>query len=305
MMGEGVARLSPADKRRPLARPRARTWWRGKRFQEYFWRGVALLVVLLGAIAVLTPFMWMVSTSLKSHMETYVFKWIPAKPMFSNFPKALTALPFGRFFRNTSFITFAAMTGEVLSASAVAYGFARLRAPGREVLFLILLATLMLPGQVTMIPMYLLYNKLGWVNTYRPLIVPAYFGGGAFSIFLLRQFFMTIPLEMDDAAKIDGCFFQTYWRLILPLARPALATIAIFSFMGNWNDFMGPLIYLNDWSKFTAALGLQFYSGSAQGSGNMELMMAASLSALLPCLILFFAAQSLFIQGIVITGVKG
>jgi ABC-type glycerol-3-phosphate transport system permease component len=278
----------------------------GKRSQEYFWRGLALLLVLAGAIAVLIPFLWMVSTSLKPHMETFVFRWLPSRLQWSNFPTALSGLPFGRFFRNTAFITLAAMTGELVSASAVAYGFARLRAPYKDLLFVILLSTLMLPSQVTMIPMYLLYNKLGWVNTYRPLIIPSYFGGGAFSIFLLRQFFLTIPLEMDDAAKIDGCgFFQTYWRLILPLARPALATIAIFSFMGNWNDFMGPLIYLNDWQKFTVALGLQFFQGSALGSGNIELLMAASLTALLPCLVLFFAAQRLFIQGIVITGVKG
>jgi ABC-type glycerol-3-phosphate transport system permease component len=305
-MGQRVMRGSSGVASASVAKPRSRGVWRSKRFQEYFWRGVALTIVVLGAIAVLIPFMWMLSTALKSHMETFVFKWIPAKLMFANFPKALTAMPFGRFFRNTAFVTFSAMFGEVLTASAVAYGFARLRAPGREVLFLILLGTLMLPGQVTMIPMYLLYNKLGWVNSYKPLIIPSYFGGGAFSIFLLRQFFMTIPLEMDDAAKMDGCgFFQTYWRLILPLARPALATIAIFSFMGNWNDFMGPLIYINEWPKFTVALGLQFFAGSSVGSGSMELMMAASLTALLPCLILFFAAQRLFIQGIVITGVKG
>ncbi|MGQ9555344.1 MAG: carbohydrate ABC transporter permease [Anaerolineae bacterium] len=283
-------------------------WWQGKRFQDLFWRSLAFVVVLLGAAFVLIPFLWMVTTALKTEMETYAVppRWIPSKWMWRNFPDALRLLPFGRFYRNTAFVTFGSMVGAVLSSSLVAFGFARLRAPGRDLLFVILLGTMMLPGQVTLIPLYLLFNKIGWVNTYYPLIIPAYFGGGAFNIFLLRQFFMTIPLEMDDAAKIDGCgFFETYWRLILPLARPAVATVAIFHFMYHWNDFFTPLIYLNDLPKFTVAVGLAFFRGSGMGSGRLDWLMAASVTALMPCLILFFLAQRLFIQGIVITGVKG
>jgi len=294
-----------ARARTVLAEPK---WWQGRNFQDRLWRVVALILILFGAVVVLIPFLWMVTTALKSEMETYATppKWIPDKWMWRNFPDALRMLPFGLFFRNSAIVTFGSMIGAVLSSSLVAYGFARLRAPERDLLFVILLGTLMLPGQVTLIPLYLLFNKIGWINTYYPLIIPAYFGGGAFNVFLLRQFFMTVPLEMDDAAKIDGCgFFGIYWRLILPLSRPALATVAIFHFMAHWNDFFTPLIYLNDLPKFTVSVGLAFFRGSGMGSGRLDWLMAASVTALMPCLILFFSAQRLFIQGIVITGVKG
>jgi len=283
-------------------------WWQSKQIQQRFWRIVALIIILIGAAVILVPFLWMLTTALKTETETYAIppKWIPDRLMWNNFPDALRLLPFGTFFRNSAVITFGSMLGALLSSSIVAYAFARLRAPERDVLFIILLATLMLPGQVTLIPLYLLFNKMGWVNTYYPLILPAYFGGGAFNVFLLRQFFMTVPLEMDDAAKIDGCgFFSIYWRLILPLSKPALGTVASVHFMGHWNDFFTPLIYLNDVDKYTVSLGLAFFSGGGLSSGRLEWLMAASVVALLPCLILFFLAQRMFIQGIVITGVKG
>ena len=292
----------------PLQREALSVRWQSKRLQQAFWRIVALAIVLAGAVVVLIPFLWMLSTSLKTEIETYAFppKWVPSKLVWRNYPEVLTILPFGLFFRNTAIITFSCMFGQVLSASLVAYGFARMRAPGRDLLFVILLGTMMLPGQVTIIPLYLLFHKLGWVNTFKPLIVPSFFGGGAFSIFLLRQFFMGIPPEMDDAAKIDGCSrFGIYWRLVLPLSYPALATVAIFSFMGHWNDFFAPLIYLNDLEKFTVSLGLSFFQGGVMMTGRLDQLMAASVTALLPCLIVFFTAQRLFIQGIVITGVKG
>jgi ABC-type glycerol-3-phosphate transport system permease component len=281
---------------------------RGRRFQEAAWRSIALVMVLAGACFVLIPFVYMLSTSLKSQTETYASPpiWIPAQLQFHNFPDALKMLPFPVFFRNTMFITFTSMLGSVGTSSLVAYGFARLRSRFREPLFVVLLGTMMLPGQVTLIPVYILFSRIGWINTFYPLIVPAFFGGGAFNIFLLRQFFMTVPLEMDDAAKIDGCnWFSIYWRLVLPLARPAVATVAIFHFMGSWNDFFGPLIYLNDVRKYTLAVGLSFFQGSSMGYARLEWLMAMSLLVLMPCLILFFAAQKLFIQGIVITGVKG
>ena len=280
----------------------------GRRFQELFWRGIALVIVLAGAFFVLIPFVYMLSTSLKSQVETYASPpiWIPAELMWGNFPDALKMLPFGTFFRNTMFITFVSMFGSVATSSLVAYGFARLRSRFREPLFVVLLATMMLPGQVTLIPVYILFSMIGWINTFYPLIVPAFFGGGAFNIFLLRQFFMTVPLEMDDAAKIDGCnWFSIYWRLVMPMARPAVATVAIFHFMGTWNDFFGPLIYLNDVRKYTLAVGLAFFQYSGMSSGRLDWLMATSLLVLMPCLILFFVAQKMFIQGIVITGVKG
>lgn len=299
---------STVDRRRLPTELRSFRVWQGKRFQDLFWRTIAFLVVILGAAFVLIPFLWMVTTALKTEMETYAMppRWLPDHWMWRNFPDSLRLLPFAQFYRNTAFITFGSMVGAVFSSAIVAFAFGRLRAPGKDLMFVIVLATMMLPGQVTLIPLYLLFNKIGWVNTYYPLIIPSYFGGGAFNIFLLRQFFMTIPSEMDDAAKMDGCgFFSIFWKLILPLSRPALATVAIFHFMWQWNDFFTPLIYLNDLQKFTVSLGLAFFRGSGMGSGRLDWMMAASVTALIPCLALFFVAQRLFIQGIVITGVKG
>lgn len=226
---------------------------------------------------------------------------------WSNFRDALLnpAMPFPRFFLNTVLIVVLTVIGATLSAALCGYGFARLRFRGREPLFILLLATMMIPGQVTMIPVYILFKELHWINTYLPLIVPAWFGGGAFSIFLLRQFFQGIPYEMEEAARMDGCSpLQTWWRIILPLSFPALATIGIFTFMGAWNDFMGPLIYINDTSKYTLALGLNLFKGQ-YGTDTPQLMMAATLVVLMPVLVLFFFAQKQFIQGIVISGVKG
>ncbi|AZR73251.1 sugar ABC transporter ATP-binding protein [Anoxybacter fermentans] len=264
------------------------------------------IVVSIGALIFLLPFFWMVSTSLKSEAAVLQFppKWIPDPIKWSNYIEALTVEPFGLFLKNTVFITVVAMFGEILTASLVAYGFARFDFKGRNILFLILLSTMMLPGQVTMIPVFIMFRNFGWINTFKPLTIPAYFGGGAFYIFLLRQFFMTIPRELDDAAKIDGCnAFQIYYKIILPLSKPALATIAIFSFQGHWNDFMGPLIYLNDKSKFTLALGLKMFQGMFKTQWN--LLMAASVVVMLPVLILFFCFQRQFIEGITMTGMKG
>ena len=195
------------------------------------------------------------------------------------------------------------MFGTLLSSSIVAYGFARFRAPGLNVLFLLLLSTMMLPRQVTLIPVYLLFSRLGWVDTLKPLIVPAFFAN-AYDVFLLRQFFMTIPLEMDEAARIDGAgTFTIFFRILLPLSLPALAAVAIFHFMWAWNDFFDPLIYLQHAEKYTLALGLQFFN--ALHAQNTHLLMAASVVTVLPCVLLFFFAQRTFIQGIVISGVKG
>ncbi|NLA59150.1 MAG: carbohydrate ABC transporter permease, partial [Firmicutes bacterium] len=200
-------------------------------------------------------------------------------------------------------ITGTVLIGTILSNSIVAYSFARLRWPGRDLLFAVLLSTIMLPQQVTMIPLFILFSKLNWVNTFLPLTVPAFFGS-PFFIFLLRQFFMSIPIDLDEAARIDGCNgFMIYWKIILPISKPALATVAIFSFMWTWNDFMHPLIYLNKMERYTLSLGVVLFQTRYQVYWN--LLMAISLLILLPCILMFFFAQKYFIQGIVATGLKG
>jgi len=262
--------------------------------------------LILSGLIILVPVFWMLSTSLKENSEVFLFppKWLPSQLIWKNYPDALTFLPFGRYFLNTATITFAALAGQLLSSPLVAYAFARLKARGSNFMFMLVLSTMLLPSQVTMIPLFVLYRQFGWVDTYIPLILPNFFGS-AFYIFLLRQFILTIPPEMSDAAKIDGCgYFSTFARIYLPLIKPALATLAIFTFTGNWNDFMTPLIYLSSDAKWTLALGLSRFSGM-YGRTPWNLLMAASLVTVLPCILLFFFAQRYFIQGIVITGVKG
>ncbi len=289
------------------ARPRARqaVWWQhtGRRIS----RAAVVYVLLISiSIVILAPLAWMLSTALKSLDQIGVFppQWIPDPIIWDNFYQALTFLPFDVYFRNTIEITLLSIIGQVISCSLVAYGFARLRARGREVLFLLVLATMMLPTQVTMIPQYVLFAKLHWIDTFLPLIVPNWLGG-AFFIFLLRQFIMSIPLEMDEAARIDGANYPSiFLRIILPLIKPALATVAIFTFTGTWNDFLYPLIYLNSDQNLTVAIALSKFTGM-YGSTAWNLLMAASLVAIVPCLALFFVAQRYFIQGIVVSGVKG
>jgi ABC-type glycerol-3-phosphate transport system permease component len=195
------------------------------------------------------------------------------------------------------------VVGVVFSSSLAGYSFAKLRWPGRDLIFFVLLSTMMLPGQVTMIPIFILFKKFGWINTFYPLTVPTFFGGGAFNIFLMRQFFLTIPYELDEAARIDGAsFFKIYTNIELPLSIPVITAISIFTFIGSWNDFMGPLIYLNDASKYTIQLGLRMFQ--ADFSSDWSALMAMSIVTALPCIILFFVAQRYFIQGIVLTGLK-
>lgn len=290
---QAVAARGVAERRRKMARQATA-------------RGVILAVAVLGALVMLLPVFWMLSTSLKTQQQTLVFppQWIPSQPQWSNFPTALTFLPFATYFRNTGLITFTVMIGEVLTNSFVAYGFARLRGPGKRWIFILVLSTMLIPYPVIMISQYILFKDLGWIDTFLPLIVPPWLGS-AFLIFLMRQFFMTIPRDLDDAAEIDGCnYFGIYRRIMLPLAKPALATVAIFSFTYNWNDYLAPLIYLNSQGNYTVALGLANFIGRYTVT-PWHLLMAASLTAVLPCVLLFFFAQRFFIQGIVVTGVKG
>jgi len=266
-------------------------------------------LLLIGSAAFALPFLWMVSTALKPPWQVMIFppQWIPAEMWWPNFTDSWDTLDFGAFYRNTVFITVANIAGTLLSTSLVAFAFARLRFRGRGPLFLLLLSTMMLPSQVTLIPLYVLFSRLGWINTFLPLIVPVWLAGGstgAFNVFLLRQFFLTIPREMDDAAKIDGAgYFDIYARLVMPMSAPALGIIAIFTFTNNWNDFFNPLIYINTTDKYTVALALRFYQ--TRLDVQMGPLMAQSLVALIPVLALFFFAQKRYVQGIVITGVKG
>jgi ABC-type glycerol-3-phosphate transport system permease component len=272
---------------------------------------LVLLLILPGALAFLAPFFWMVSTSLKDPKLVYLFppQIIPDPVRWDNYPSALTRLPFELYLRNTVLITASASLGTLLTASLVAFGFARLRFPGRDVWFLVLLSTIMLPGQVTLVPTFIIFRLLGWVDSFYPLIVPYWFGGTAFSVFLLRQFMSTVPLELDDAAKIDGCsFLGLYWRIVLPLVKPALAAVAIFQFLQHWNDFFLPVIYINSRDNWTLALALNALRRQRDaGSFNtdLEILMAATVVVMIAPLVVFFVAQKYFIQGVVFTGVKG
>ncbi len=263
------------------------------------------LLLILGT-AILLPFFWTVSSSFKPFGAPIRFppEFIPKVFVWTNYPKVFVMIPFLNFFKNSVIVSGLAVLGELLSASLVAYSFARLRFPGRNALFIVVLTTMMIPFPVTMVPTFIVFKLLGAIGTFIPLVLPPYFGP-AFSIFLLRQFFLTINPELDEAAKVDGANeFTIYWLIILPLAKPALATIAIFSFMANWNDFLGPLIYLNNSELYTLALGVN-YLRNFRGGGDLSVQMAASVMFMAPCILLYFIAQRNIVQGIVTTGLKG
>jgi len=267
-----------------------------------------LLIVL--AIIFMFPFFWTVSSSLKEPFELMTFPptWLPETPQWQNYGRVIEKVPFIRWAWNTIFVVAISTLGSVLSASIVAYSFARFNYPGRDTIFMITLATMMLPAQVTLIPQFVLFNELGWINTLLPLWVPYLFGGGAFSIFLLRQFIRTLPRELDEAALIDGAsYWRVFWSVLVPLMKPALATVAVISFIAHWNDFVNPLIYLNSPEKFTLALGLNYFKSVPESSGLPleHLLMAASVMVIIPVLILFFAAQRYFVEGIALSGIKG
>ncbi|MBV7330812.1 carbohydrate ABC transporter permease [Chloroflexi bacterium TSY] len=267
---------------------------------------VVYLLLIVGMMAVMMPFLWMVSTSLKTPAAVFKIptEWIPNPIVWANYPNSMTILPFGRFIVNTTYITVMAVIGATLSGALAAYAFARLRWRGRDWMFVLVLATLMLPFQVIMIPQFILFRALDWLDTYLPLIVPAFFGGSAFNIFLLRQYFMTISPELDDAAIIDGCSkLGVFWRIILPLSKPALMTVVIFIIQNRWQSFLVPLIYIFDQKKYTLALGLRLFQD--QYHTEWELMMAAATVSMMPVLVIFYFGQRYFIQGVVFTGVKG
>ncbi len=270
---------------------------------------ITLAVALLSFIFFL-PFLWMVSTSLKIDPEVYQIPpvWIPRSFRLANYFEAMTYVPFGRYVLNTLQYGILSDIGVVLSSAVCAYSFSRLQWKGRDALFAIVLATMMVPYQVTMIPLYLIFKRLNWLNTYLPMVVPNYLGS-AYFIFMLRQFFMTIPMELSDAARIDGCSeLRIFTSVILPLSKPALAVVALFRFMDCWNDYMGPLIYLRDTKKYTVALGLQHlrqYGTAASVEQVWPHLMAASTVVTLPVVLLYFFTQRTFVEGIALTGIKG
>ena len=270
----------------------------------------ALWAALIGiAVVMLVPFAWLVTSSLKSELAIFSYppQWIPQPALWQNYVEAWQTKPFGLYLWNSTVILALNLVAIIGSASLCAYGFARLNFPGRNLWFAIALATMMLPNVVLLVPSFVIFTRIGWGNTILPLTVPAFFGGGAFNIFLLRQFFRSLPRELADAARIDGSNeFGIYWRIIMPLAKPALATVAVFTFINSWNDFIGPLLYLSrDPTKYTVALGLALFRQAFIGRTRWDLIMAGSTLMILPVIVVFFMAQRFFIQGIAVSGIKG
>jgi multiple sugar transport system permease protein len=294
------------DTQKALQSPVIRGSWLTKKRVRSGIRSILIHTALLpAAFLFLLPFFWMLSTSLKTDQQLYAYPpiWIPYPLNWANYPNAVTYITFFLYLRNTLIIAVTSTLGVLISCSLVAYSLARIPWPGRNLLFIFTVATLMLPFQVTLIPLFLVFKHLGWVGDFRPLIVPQFFGNALY-IFLLRQFFMSIPMELSEAARIDGASeLRIYWSVIMPLAKPALATVAIFEFIARWRDYLGPLIYLNEQKLYTLSLGL--YEYSSEYGREWGLLMAASVLITLPIILLFFFLQKTFVQGITLTGIKG
>lgn len=273
--------------------------------QRVFARTLLYVVLAILLVLMLFPFFWLLRSSLMTSREIFSMpmQWLPEKAQWGNFQDAMTAIPFARYFLNTLFLVAVNLVGTILSNSFVAFGFARIRFKGRNVIFAALLLTMMIPWSVLLIPQFIGWKIIGAYNTYWPLTASSFFAGG-FNVFLLRQFFTSIPMTYDEAAFIDGAnYLQIYWKVILPLSKPALTTVGVFTFMNVWNDFMGPLIYISDSNLWTLSLGLQSFIG--QYAQQWQLLMAASTVTVLPMILVFFVCQRAFIEGITMTGVKG
>jgi ABC-type glycerol-3-phosphate transport system permease component len=273
-------------------------------------RALLYAAAVASSTAFLLPFLWAVLSSLKAPIEirAYPPTLLPAVARWSNYAEVFERVPYGLWIRNTALVSVLATLGGVLSASLVAYSFARFRWPTRDLWFIVTLSTMMLPVEVTIIPLYIFFFRLGWIDTYYPLIVPSLFGGGGFLIFLMRQFFLTIPLDLDEAARIDGAGPLTiFWRILMPLSVPALATATVLTFIGHWEAFLGPLIFLNKTEHYTLALGLRHFQQqpSSDSQPVEHLLMAATLLMTAPIIALFFLAQRYLVRGIVMTGIKG
>ncbi len=296
----------------PVAMPRAAAGRRvsaGARVSRGVGRASLYAGVTVLGILFAFPLYWAMITSLKGERELYYYppRFLPDGLLWGNYVEVLTKSPFAQWLENTVIITVLNVLGATISGTIVAYSFARFRYPGRELLFLITLGTMMFPAQITLIPTFIMFKLLGWVNTLNPLIIPPFFGGGAFTIFLLRQFIMSIPRDLDEAAVIDGASYpRVLWSVLIPLTKPALATVAIIHFIGSWNDFLGPLIYLNKPKMMTLAVGLRYFQTQPSDGRRFDhYMMAMVVMTALPCILLFFLAQRYFVQGIVMSGIKG
>lgn len=261
-------------------------------------------LLILFSILFIFPYFWTITSSLKTKVDLYAYppKWFPSPISFANYIEAWTSQPFTRYLMNSVIIVIFTTIGQITSCSLVAYGFARFKFKGRDILFIILLATMMIPWDVTMIPLYMEFNFFGWIDSLKPLIIPTFFGS-PFYIFLLRQFLMNIPSSLEDAAKIDGAnAFQRYYRIFMPLIKPSIILIGVFNLLSVWNDYLGPLIYINDQSKYTLTLGLAQFQGV--GDMNMPAIMAITTLICIPPLVAFFIAQKQIINGISTTGIK-
>jgi multiple sugar transport system permease protein len=272
-------------------------------------RAMMFVILAFGAVLMLMPFVWLIRSALMTDAQIFINppQWIPNPVAWENFPEALTAQPFARYFLNTMIIEVLVVTGTVLTCSLTAFSFARLRWRGRNLVFGLLLTGVMLPYAVTLIPTFVGWAALGALDTFIPLTLPAWFagaGGGVFNIFLIRQFFLSIPYEMDEAAYIDGANpWQVFTRIVMPLSKPVIVVVTIFTFIGVWNDFLGPLLYLTDSDNFTLALGLATFQSTY--TAQWGLLMAASLVVILPIIVLFFVLQRYFVEGVTLTGIKG
>lgn len=266
---------------------------------------VRLVVLTLGTFAVLTPVLWTVLTSLKTAQQTLQSPpvWV-FSPQWGNFAEVLQLVPFQNYALNTAVVVTGVVVGTLLSCSFSAYGFARLRARGRNAIFGVLMATMMLPSTVTLVPTYIVFNKIGWLNTFLPLIVPAFFGS-AFFIFMFRQFYLSIPKEVEEAARIDGAgYVRIWWSIFLPLSMPVIATVTVFTFVGTYNDFFGPLIYLTDESKWTISVALSSFGGSPKIGPQLHMLSAATMIAAAPSIVVFLLAQRYYVNGISVAGVN-
>ncbi|HEX5414722.1 MAG TPA: carbohydrate ABC transporter permease [Chloroflexota bacterium] len=271
-------------------------------------RSILYVVTIVLAVFFMFPLFWAVMSGLKTPAEMYAFPpvLIPAHPRPENYVDAFTAFPFALWYKNTIEVVILATLGTVFSASLVAYGFARFDFRFKNAIFVVTLATMMLPGQVSLIPRYILFHFFGWIDTLFPLWVPAWFGGSAFAIFLMRQFFLTLPRELDEAALIDGAsYFRILWSILAPLCKPALATLAILTLIANWDSFLDPVIYLQSQEHFTVAIGIWYFKQQEfQVTPTDQLLMAAAVTSIIPPIALFFSFQRYFVEGIVLSGLK-
>lgn len=275
-------------------------------------RGILYVVAIFSSAVFMFPFVWTILSSLKKGAELFRFPptWFPEVPQFQNYPQVFEIVPWSAWTWNSILVATVSTFGAVLTAALVGYSFARFRYPGRNPLFMLTLSTMMLPVEVTLIPLYLLFAKIGWMDSYKPLVVPSFFGGGAFLIFLMRQFFMSIPIDLDEAARIDGAgYMRVFWQILMPLSIPVTATAAVLTFMAQWNAFLHPFIFLNTKIKYTLAVGIRYFQSVAVVTDDTEpkfhLLMAASVMMTLPIILMFFLAQRYLVQGIVMSGIKG